>query len=62
MSRGKKLGGSSDGGFSSYGLIWVCSSPDFAGQYPLRLKVQNNMDSTATFQFLSLIALVTDMK
>ena len=24
---------------SSYGLVWVCSSPDFAGRYSLRLKV-----------------------
>ena len=24
---------------TQYGLIWVCSSPDFAGRYPFGLKV-----------------------
>ena len=48
--------------YHSYRLIWVCSSPDFAGWYSLRLKVLSKTDSTAPLQFLALITPVTDIK
>ena len=42
-----------------YRLIWVCSSPDFAGRYPFGLKVWRKTDSTPPLQFLAMITPVT---
>ena len=43
----------------TYGLIWVCSSPDFAGRYSFGLKVLSKTDSTAPLQFFAVITAVT---
>ena len=43
----------------TYGLIWVCSSPDFAGRYSFGLKVLSKMNLIEPLQFLALITPVT---
>ena len=45
-----------------YVLIWVCSSPDFAGRYPLRQRPGSKMDSKTPQQFRETNTLVTDRK